>query len=364
MVNHIWTKFIRLNNRQFSLVCIIIIVVYMVSSITLTSQKKSPSVELYDTTSYARTLRYRYQQTYLKYTNESSQYKLALIADRDKASKNGNTWSSMLVRAILTRDRNNMYSVDFRDSTVLSSSLNEGGRGMELSELVYFDHRLLTIDDRTGLVFEIEDSNAIPLYILMDGNGRTMKGFKGEWMSVKDDLLYIGSLGKEWTDQEGRVLGNNPQWVKTIDREGRILHHDWKDVYEKIRRATGYSYPGYILHEAVRWNSLERRWYFLPRRASKLPYDDTLDETRCTNLIISMDESFSDIQSKTIGEIVPTHGYSSFIFLPYRENEIVALKSEEHDQVATYMTVFNLNGDILMEETVVGEVKYEGIEIL
>ncbi len=32
---------------------------------------------------------------------------------------------------------------------------NEEGRGMELSELTYFNHRLYAGDDRTGIVYEL-----------------------------------------------------------------------------------------------------------------------------------------------------------------------------------------------------------------
>lgn len=46
------------------------------------------------------------------------------------------------------------------------------GRGMELSELVVFDGRLLTFDDRTGMVFQIINDRAIPWLLLMDGDGR------------------------------------------------------------------------------------------------------------------------------------------------------------------------------------------------
>jgi hypothetical protein len=28
-------------------------------------------------------------------------------------------------------------------------------------------------------------------------------GFKGEWCTVKGDLLYIGGMGKEWTNSKG-----------------------------------------------------------------------------------------------------------------------------------------------------------------
>lgn len=51
---------------------------------------------------------------------------------------------------------------------------SEAGRGMELSELVLFDERLYTCDDRSGIIFEIEnyksdEAKAIPRYILMEG---------------------------------------------------------------------------------------------------------------------------------------------------------------------------------------------------
>lgn len=43
---------------------------------------------------------------------------------------------------------------------------------MELSELVVFDGKLLTFDDRTGIVFEIINEKIIPWLLLMDGDGR------------------------------------------------------------------------------------------------------------------------------------------------------------------------------------------------
>lgn len=53
-------------------------------------------------------------------------------------------------------------------------------------------------------VFEVVDGrNLVPWVILEDGPGDVNKGFKGEWMSVKDKNLYVGGLGKEWTSQSG-----------------------------------------------------------------------------------------------------------------------------------------------------------------
>ena len=52
-------------------------------------------------------------------------------------------------------------------------------------------------------MFEIRGTQLVPWVILEDGPGSVSKGFKAEWMTVKDHLLYIGGLGKEWTTQTG-----------------------------------------------------------------------------------------------------------------------------------------------------------------
>lgn len=67
-----------------------------------------------------------------------------------------------------------------------------------------------------------------------------------------------------------------------------------------------------------------------------------------------------------IGEIVPTHGYSSFKFLPGTNDKIiVALKSEEvGSKTASYITVFDIDGAIILPEIKVADHKYEGIEFV
>lgn len=58
------------------------------------------------------------------------------------------------------------------NSEIIDTSYALKGRGMELSELVTFDGRLLSFDDRTGIVFELLNNKAIPWVILMDGDGK------------------------------------------------------------------------------------------------------------------------------------------------------------------------------------------------
>ena len=50
-----------------------------------------------------------------------------------------------------------------------------GNRGMELSELQKFAGELLAVDDRSGVVYSIENGIVVPRYILVDGNGHSKK---------------------------------------------------------------------------------------------------------------------------------------------------------------------------------------------
>ena len=61
-----------------------------------------------------------------------------------------------------------------------------------------------------------------------------------------------------------------------------------------------------------------------------------------------------------------SHALSSFKFIPGTNDEIiVALKSEEdQEKIASYILAFSIDGEILLEETRIGDYKYEGIEFV
>ena len=65
-----------------------------------------------------------------------------------------------------------------------------------------------------------------------------------------------------------KFVNDHPQYIKIINGLGHIDHLPWASVYNKLRHAAGIEHPGYIIHEAVVWSNVHRRWYFLPRRAS------------------------------------------------------------------------------------------------
>ena len=81
--------------------------------------------------------------------------------------------------------------------------------------------------------------------------------------------------------------------------------------------------------------------------------------------LISIKQNYT-FQVFYVGEIVPTHGFSTFKFIPGTKDQlIVALKSEEvNGSVSSYVMVFNKNGNVLLSETKIGDYKFEGIEFI
>ncbi|XP_051240850.1 soluble calcium-activated nucleotidase 1b [Dicentrarchus labrax] len=303
-------------------------------------------------------------------TKHGMRYRIGVIADLDTASRSSKdqTWFSYMKRGYLTVSYSaDRLEVEWEAETVtLESHLAEKGRGMELSELVVFNGHLYSVDDRTGVVYRIEGNQAVPWVILPDGDGSVSKGFKAEWLTVKDEHLYVGGLGKEWTTTSGEVVNNNPEWVKVVGYHGDVEHENWVPYYNALRSATGIQPPGYLIHESAAWSERLQRWFFLPRRASHEHYEETADERRATNLLLSCPADFSYVTVRHVGPLNPTHGFSSFKFVPDTDDQIIlALKSEEDaGRIATYMIAFTLDGRVLMPETKIGDVKYEGLEFI
>nr|XP_023014999.1 soluble calcium-activated nucleotidase 1 [Leptinotarsa decemlineata] len=244
---------------------------------------------------------YTYPLTRPIRTSNMHTFRIGIIADLDTDSlkKNEkNTWISFFKTGHLNYNPHKHSVVitwDLKDPEVLKTNYALKGRGLELSELVTFDGKLLTFDDRTGLVLEIVKNDVIPWVILMDGDGKSKKGFKSEWATVKDELLYVGSMGKEWTTASGEFENNNPQYIKTVTNKGQVSHISWIAEYRRIREVLGIKWPGYMIHESGVWSNEHQRWFFLPRRCSKEPYNESLDEHRGCSVLISADPQMYDV---------------------------------------------------------------------
>jgi hypothetical protein len=50
------------------------------------------------------------------------------------------------------------------------------------------------------LIYKIRPTKGdiFPRYVLADGDGKTVRTLKAEWMTGYDSQLFVGSHGKEW----------------------------------------------------------------------------------------------------------------------------------------------------------------------
>lgn len=113
------------------------------------------------------------------------------------------------------------------------------------------------------------------------------------------------------------------------------------------------TYPGYLIHEAVEFHPVERKWYFLPRKASTEQYHDVKDELQVafssasplhnypkgTNIMLVASEDFSVIEkrgiqvsllsslchSAEVGPLEKEWGFTSVKFIP-GTNDFIATK--------------------------------------
>lgn len=277
-----------------------------------------------------------------------------------------------------------------------------GGRGMELSELEWFNGHLLTPDDHTGMLFEIMsprgilgtkaqqefygDASKVPpstfqRAILLDGSGNDADAFyKSEWMVVKDDKLIIGGHGRSFTDPNDGTLikSDNPKWVKVVDKDFKVLHQDWSDRFDSIAKAAGVVFPGYLMHEAVLWSEVRKEWVFLPRRVSKEPFDAEKNERRGSRIAITATEDFKTItvvEVKGLEDPTNWRGFSSAKFVPGTgDTVILALRTIEVEsnapsgrsrETATFLSAFEIpSGQLLVREQSFTSKKFEGLVFL
>lgn len=320
---------------------------------------------------------------------DSNTFRFAAVTDLDELSRVKDsekpTWQSYMKLGTIQKGANNKYTIDFESyMRTLQTKHNEAGRGAEFSELTLYNNRLLTFDDRTGDIFEVlnnaegTESFVVPRFVVTEGSGDTDKGMKWEWSTVKDGLLYMGSMGKEYTRPDGTVANTNNLWIATLDADGVLTRYDWSMQYNFVRAALGASSPGYVIHEAINWSPHLNKWVFLPRRVSSEKYNDVEDEKMGSNKLVLVDKDFTSTQVVDIkmADKDGLHGFSSFAFIPNSgDRHALALRSVEEDCVGgddtkckqrSYMVIFDvLSGEVLMDEIKIYEdMKFEGVEFV
>lgn len=300
------------------------------------------------------------------------------------------SFHSFLVSGQVEYDSNlNKYQISFEPLHELVSGHNFAGRGMELSELILYENRLLAFDDKTGSIFEIlsksdntmtstPDVGVVPRFVITEGEGDTDKGMKWEWATEKDGNLYIGSMGKEYTAPDGSIVNTNNLWIAIVNKKGEVRRIDWTKQYNFVREQLGASAPGYVIHEAVLWSEKLKKWIFIPRRISSEMYNDVKDERRGSNKVLLVNEAFTDasVVEVNMDVVDPLHGFSTAAFVPNTdERHIMAIRSVEEDCVGgdedlckqrSYMVIFDvLTGEVLMDEVKFeDDIKFEGVEFV
>lgn len=76
---------------------------------------------------------------------------------------------------------------------------------------------------------------------------------------MKNNFLYVGSIGKEWTSSSGEFIHNNPMWIKIISPRGEVKSVNWINNYKKLRQAVNIEFPGMFLLK-YKINSYNKRF--------------------------------------------------------------------------------------------------------
>ena len=327
-------------------------------------------------------------------------FDLGFIADQDQDSRamkdaagkenDDATFTTAFATARLTYlgDGDVQYKFELVDDTLVSvgthkDDSDKSGRGAEYSLLEWYGGKLVTACDRTGNVDEVvwnpaPDAGAGKFLIkpvendgkrvrVLLGDGSKNKGLKTEWSTIKDGKLLIGSTGKERTDDDGNVVHKGEMWIKALDEAFAVTDIDWSTQYGALRAAAQCPHgAGYMIHESGRWSDVHEKWLFFPRKLSRQPYDEVIDEAKCCNLMLACDDDFdaSKVIAKPALTFLPLRGCSDFLYVPgTNDSHIFVIRTEEtiDGEVGTFCSVIDIAGKVLMPEMLFGKQrKFEG----
>jgi len=311
----------------------------------------------------------------------------AAVTDLDQLSRvqgeGKPKFRSVLAPGTLTMGKDGKYTIQFDKRRELITNHNEAGRGAEFSELTIYNKRLLTVDDRTGDVFEIlntndgKDSYVVPRFVITEGSGDTDKGMKWEWSTVKGGELYLGSMGKAYTRPDGSIVNTHNLWIAVLNGRGELRRENWVDKYQVVRQALKATDPGYLIIEAVNWSDALGKWVFLPRRISSEQYDENKDEKMGGTKLVIVDADFSHAEVVDITGMAkdPLRGFSTFAFVPGTgDKHLMAVRSVEEDcvdgtetckQRSYFLVIETLTGKVISNEPQFPEpLKFEGLEFV
>lgn len=323
-----------------------------------------------------------------------AQWTVGFIADQDEASASEAADGSKLYESTFSLGSLS-YDVEakaytlgaLKHSVVATKRGDKAGRGAEFSALEVLGARLLTFDDRTGAVDEIvKEGDGFAVQPLLDGAGeevvcslgdgsRPGKGLKCEWATLRDGALVVGSTGKERTDDEGNIVHEGEMWCKAINPETlAVTSVDARPLYNALRaKAKCPQGKGYMIHESGRWSDVHLRWFFMPRKLSREPYDEVRDASKCVSLLLAAkgDGAEATCIARSLEpalSFLPLRGASDFFFIPNtNDTHLFITRTEEtlDNAVTTFASVIDLAGNVLMaEQEIARGCKFEGACVL
>lgn len=169
----------------------------------------------------------KYPLTAPKISKEITSFKIGMVSDLDSAGKHpekANTWRSFYKKGTLNYDKKKKsMTVDFptENTTELLTPFSASGRGNELSELFTFNGEIYAACDRTGLVFRIsgKDKETPWAVLMLQESNRPLKC---EWGTVKDEILVVGSIGREYVSKDKTFISYDTMEVKAITMKGEV----------------------------------------------------------------------------------------------------------------------------------------------
>ena len=281
--------------------------------------------------------------------------------------------ATILQFGTLVKSLNGVYKIIWDSSSApqLLKTPYPLSSGLELHGLQQYKQKLYSCDSNTGIVFELGLSTRMlyPRWILAAGDGDSERPFPCKWIAVRDSKLHFGSHGREWIEDTDTIHYDH-QWIKVLTNEvGRPRSILWDTEYKSVKSIYN-KFPGYMMHEAVQWSEVHHQWFFLPYRVSTEAFDPNHWSEKDGGLhLIRCDGSFIHCSTTMIKAAAkPSYGFSEFKFLLNgKDDTLIAIRSCERvdgNAPSSYLTVFNLKGDILMKDTPIpGDVKFEGLEV-
>lgn len=306
--------------------------------------------------------------------NTIRKYKLALIADNDKLSKQSNSiFKSNILQIELVSHKGHYKLRNLKKKINLETGHNYKESGAELSELINIDNILYTFCDKTGFMYKIEKNKnkyILNPYIFFSNGKKTDTPLKIEWCFKKGSKLIVGSQGifvKKY-NVNSRIIGI--LCLKT----NKISYRNY-NIYNKLRKFLNIPTEGYIIIETIIYDNISDFLYILPRKISMVSFNKKTDSKLGNNIMIRCkindDLNCSNFEKIYIGknsyDKEDETGFSSVKFIPNTSNKlIIALKTlEQYKKIETYIQIFDINGKVLLKSIKISkDNKYEGIEFI